>query len=125
MRRDLERIFRAGVAACLPERVLPPFLPERPPDGRTLLLAVGKAAGTMARAAETRLAGQVVGCAVVPHGTDADLDRVELFHAGHPVPDEASVAAGEHLIALAQSADRRDLVLVLLSGGASALAALP
>jgi len=125
MRRDLERIFRAGVEACLPERVLPPFLPEPPTDGRTLLLAVGKAAGTMARAAETRLAGQVVGCAVVPHGTDADLDRVELFHAGHPVPDEAGVAAGEHLIALAQSADRRDLVLVLLSGGASALAALP
>ena len=125
MRRDLERIFRAGVEACLPERVLPPFLPEAPPDGRTLLFAVGKAAGTMAKVAESRLARQVIGCAVVPHGTGAGLERVELFHAGHPVPDEASVAAGEHLIALAQSADRGDLVLVLLSGGASALAALP
>ena len=61
MRRDLERIFRAGVEACLPERVLPPFLPEAPPDGRTLLLALGKAAGTMAKVAESRLAGQVMG----------------------------------------------------------------
>jgi glycerate 2-kinase len=125
MRRDLERIFRAGVEACLPERVLPPFLPTPPPDGRTLLLALGKAAGTMARAAESRLSGQVIGCAVVPHGTDAGLERVELLHAGHPLPDEASVAAAKRLLALAGSAGPEDLVLVLLSGGASALAAIP
>jgi hydroxypyruvate reductase len=125
MRRDLERIFRAGVEACLPKRVLPPLLPEAPPNGRTILLAVGKAAAGMAQVADSRLAGTLTGCAVVPHGTEAALERVELIHAGHPIPDQASVAAAERLLALARSAGGDDLVLVLLSGGASALAALP
>ena len=125
MRRDLECIFRAGVEACLPDRVLPPFLPAPPQRSRTIVLALGKAAARMARVAETQMRGAVTGCAVVPHGTEAELERVELVHSGHPVPDAASLSAGERLIGLAQSAGPDDLVLVLLSGGASALASVP
>lgn len=117
MRHHLVQMFHAGIAACHPENVLPRFLPAEPP--RTIL-AIGKGAGEMARVAEARYPG-VGGLAVVPHGWRAALDRIELLHAGHPVPDERSVAAAERLLALAGDGG----ALVLLSGGASALACLP
>jgi hydroxypyruvate reductase len=62
---------------------------------------------------------------VAPHGTRASLRRIEFFTAAHPVPDAASVEAAERLLALAARAGPDDLVLVLLSGGASSLACLP
>lgn len=110
--------------ACLPERVLPPHLPE-PPAGRTILLALGKAAVPMARAAEARWRGPLSGLAVAPHGSGGTLERIERLAAAHPVPDESSVTAAGRLLALAREAGEDDLVLVLLSGGASALACLP
>lgn len=79
----------------------------------------------MARAVEAHWAGPLSGLAVVPHGGAAPLDRIECVTAGHPVPDEASVAAAQSLLRLAGEAGPDDLVLVLLSGGASALACLP
>lgn len=124
MRAHLERIFRAGVEACLPERVLPPHLPG-PPAGRVIVLAIGKAAAGMAEVAGAHFGAKASGIALVPHGTGGRLDRIALVHAGHPVPDAHSVAAAERLMALAAEAGADDLVLVLLSGGASALACLP
>jgi hydroxypyruvate reductase len=123
-RRDLEAIWRAGVGACLPARVLPPHLPE-PPRGRTILLAIGKAAVPMARAVEERWRGALGGLAVTRHGEAAPLGRIETMGAGHPLPDRASATAGERLLRLASAAGPDDLVLVLLSGGASALAVAP
>ena len=124
MREQLERVFRAGVEACHPTRILPPHLPE-PPAGETILLALGKAAGAMAEVAEAHFRTRLRGVAVMPHGVEAELERIELLRAAHPVPDEHSIAAAERLLALARSAGPDDLVLVLLSGGASALACLP
>lgn len=123
-RAHLEAIWRAGVAACLPERVVPAHLPEAP-KGRTILLALGKAAVPMARAVEEAWQGPLAGLAVTRRGAGAPLDRLEVMEAAHPVPDESSVAAAERLLALARDAGADDLVLVLLSGGASALACLP
>ena len=121
---DLEAIWRAGVEACLPHRVVPAHLPE-PPRGRTIVLAFGKAAVPMARAVEAHWSGALAGLAVTRYGSAGPLDRIEVLEAAHPVPDEAGVAAAERLLALAASAGPDDLVLVLLSGGASALACLP
>lgn len=123
-REHLEAIWRAGMEACLPERVLPPHLPE-PPPGRTIVLALGKAAVPMARAVEARWRGELSGLAVAPHGNEAALRRIETIGAAHPVPDASSVAAAGRLLALAEGAGESDLVLVLLSGGASSLACLP
>ena len=121
MRAHLTQMFQAGIAACHPRTALPPHLPKAE---RAIVLAIGKAAGEMAKVAEARYAA-VSGVAVVPHGVTADLKRIALLHAGHPIPDEASVAAAERLLALAGDARPDDLVLVLLSGGASALACAP
>jgi hydroxypyruvate reductase len=123
-RGHLEAIWRAGMAACLPARVLPPHLPE-PPPGRTFLLALGKAAVPMAGIVEAQWRGPLSGLAVTPRGTGAALRRIQVMPAAHPVPDESSVAAAERLLALARGAGEDDLVLVLLSGGASSLACLP
>jgi hydroxypyruvate reductase len=117
MRDHLVRMFQAGIAACHPATVLPRHLPAKPPP---VVLAIGKAAGAMARVAEAHYP-EVGGLAVVPHGWCADLARIDLLHAGHPIPDESSVAAAERLLALAGDGG----ALVLLSGGASALACLP
>lgn len=123
-REHLESIWRAGMEACLPERVVPPHLPE-PPPGRTLVLALGKAAVSMARSVEDRWRGPLTGLAVAPHEGGGTLERMEIISAAHPIPDQSSVAAAERLLAQAASAREDDLVLVLLSGGASSLACLP
>ena len=96
MRDHLSQLFHAGIGACLPETVLPPHLPaERP----RVVLAVGKGAGAMARVAEAHYPG-VSGLAVVPHGWEARLESIALLHAGHPIPDEASVAVRDSRLAL-------------------------
>lgn len=124
MRDHLVKMFQAGIAACHTEAVLPPQLPPRA-EGRLIVLALGKAAIAMARVAEAHYGGDIEGLAVAPHGTPGRLSALEIIHAGHPVPDEASVHAAERLLALAHSAGPGDFVLVLLSGGASSLACLP
>jgi len=120
----LEAIWRAGVEACAPARVVPAHLPERP-KGRTILLALGKAAVPMAATVERAWRGPLEGLAVAPHGETGRPARIDLVTAGHPLPDRAGLVAAERLLRFAQSAGPDDVVLVLLSGGASALACLP
>lgn len=124
MRDHLVRMFQAGIVASHPRTVLPAHLPPAP-EGRLILLALGKAAAEMAQVAEAHYGAKASGVAVVPYGVATTAKRIELLHAGHPIPDQSSVAAAERLIALAGQAGPDDLVLVLLSGGASALACLP
>lgn len=93
---------------------------------RNLLLGAGKAAAAMARGVESVL-GEALdgGLVVVKYGHVLPLRRVALREAAHPVPDEAGVAAARELEALALSAGPEDLVIVVLSGGASALLPAP
>lgn len=123
-RVELEAIFRAGVEACHPSRLLAPHLPA-PPAERTILLALGKGAAAMATAFEETWRGPLSGLCVTSHGTTASLERIGVMTSAHPVPDAASVESGRRLLALARDAGPDDLVVVLLSGGASALASLP
>jgi hydroxypyruvate reductase len=123
-REHLEAIWRAGVEACRPKRILAGHLPE-PPGRRTIVLALGKAAVPMSEAALEMWAGPISGIAVAPHGSSSPPAPIELVTASHPIPDAGSVAAAQRLMALAAEATADDLVLVLLSGGASSLACLP
>jgi glycerate 2-kinase len=105
---------------------LPPLLPQ-PPKGRVILLAAGKAAGSMAEVAEAfyldrlKLApGRLAGVAVARHGYGRPTRVVAMIEAGHPIPDAAGLEAADRALALADGAGTDDLVLVLMSGGASA-----
>jgi glycerate 2-kinase len=125
-RAFLEKLFRAAVAAAHPAACLPPLLPQ-PPAGRLILLAAGKAAGAMAETAEAfyldRLklaADRIAGAAVARHGYGRPTRVVQMIEAGHPIPDAAGLEAAERALQLAESATADDLVLVLMSGGASA-----
>ena len=121
----LEALFRAGVGAAQPSRCLPPNLPEPPQRGRLIVLAAGKGAGSLAAAAEGHYLARIAenrldGIAVTRHGYGRPTRRIAMVEAGHPVPDEAGLKGTERTLAFADAAGADDLVLVLLSGGASA-----
>lgn len=122
----LEGLFRTAVAAAHPATCLPSHLPE-PPLGRLILLAAGKAAGSMTEIAERHYLddaklpeARLAGLAVTRNGYGRPTRHIPLVEAGHPVPDRAGLEATEKTLALAGQAGADDLVLVLLSGGASA-----
>lgn len=117
-------MFRAAVDAALPSRVLPAHLP-RQPEGRTIVIGAGKAGGAMAQAVEARWSGPLDGIVVTRYGHALPCHRIEVVEASHPVPDEAGREAAERILALVQGHTRDDLVLCLISGGGSALMALP
>jgi hydroxypyruvate reductase len=123
----LIRGFDAAVAAADPVRVLADHWPA-PPQGRVVVLALGKAAVGMARAAveHYRPSGrQVGGVVVAPHDVATQVAGLEVVGAGHPVPDAGSLRGGERLLAAAATATEDDLALLLISGGGSALASRP
>ncbi|MFH1330648.1 MAG: DUF4147 domain-containing protein [Actinomycetota bacterium] len=94
------------------------------PKGRVFVLAFGKAAPAMAGAALDVLeCSEVAGVVASPAG--APVGPLEAVAAGHPLPDAGSLKAGRRLLDLAGEAGRHDLVLVLVSGGGSALAEVP
>lgn len=93
---------------------------------RILVAGAGKAAAPMAAACERLLGPRVSeGLIVVRDLPPRALRRIEVLQAGHPVPDRRGVAAARQIAALATSADAGDLLIFLLSGGASALLPLP
>ncbi len=123
----LDRLFETAIAVAHPGQCLPRHLPSPPPAGRLIVLAAGKAAGSMAEVAErhyldeTGLKPQRLhGLAVTRHGYGRPTRLIETIEAGHPVPDAAGLEATGRALALADAATADDLVLVLLSGGASA-----
>ncbi|EWY39740.1 hydroxypyruvate reductase [Skermanella stibiiresistens SB22] len=123
--RDLLRaMFDAAVDAALPEKVVPRHLPA-PPKGRTIVLGAGKASAAMAKAVEENWPGPIEGLIITRYGHGAPCERIEIVEASHPVPDAAGHAAAARVLKLAESAGPDDLVLFLISGGGSALLALP
>jgi glycerate 2-kinase len=125
-RRFLEGLFRTAVAAAHPAHCLIRYLPP-PPRGRLIVLAAGKAAGAMTEIVEAHYldagrldAARLLGLAVTRHGHGRPTRRVPVIEAGHPLPDQTGLKAAQKTLALAQQARADDLVLVLLSGGASA-----
>jgi glycerate 2-kinase len=93
---------------------------------RVYLLSVGKAGMRMAEAAlpfvNDKLAGGLV---ITKHASHPTLGRVAVIEAGHPLPDAHSLEAGQRVLDLLSRLTPRDLLICLISGGASALMAAP
>ena len=126
-RASLRDLFDAAVAAADPARCLPTWLPD-PPRGRTVIVGAGKAAAAMARAVEEHWRGdpqRLSGIVVTRYGHGAPTRRIEVVEASHPAPDEAGQQAAARVLAAVAGLTADDLVLVLLSGGGSALLAAP
>ena len=130
VRQTLSALFEAAYTTAHPATCLPPHLPPVPPGGRIIVIGAGKASAAMAVAAEDHYiaAGQadkISGLISTRHGFGLPTRIIEILEAGHPVPDANSIAGAKRAIELAKSAGPNDLVLCLLSGGASAIWSAP
>jgi glycerate 2-kinase len=122
----LEESFLAAVAAADPLKIVPPQLP-RPPRGKTLVVGAGKAAASMAAAVEATWPNDapLEGVVITRYGHGLSTTRIRVIEAGHPVPDEAGEQAAREILAAASALAPEDLLLVLVSGGGSALLSVP
>ena len=128
LRQDCEEIVRRAIAAVQPDAAVRRALEGKSfPAGRLVLVAAGKAAWSMARAAHDcvgeRLDGGIV---ITKHGhAQGPIGSLLIREAGHPVPDHGTFAATEEALALTSGVTEADTVLFLLSGGGSALFEAP
>ena len=120
----LKSMFQAAVDAALPSLCVPSHLPPRP-KGRTVIVGAGKASGAMAKALEEAWDGPLEGLVVTRYGYRVPTERLDVVEAAHPVPDAAGRDAAKRIYGLVQGLTKDDLVLCLISGGGSALLALP
>ncbi|HLX45583.1 MAG TPA: glycerate kinase [Bryobacteraceae bacterium] len=129
------RIFRSALKAADPERAVHRYVKL---DGKTLIVGrrryslsnfdriqvvgAGKASAAMARAVERTLGKRLAGGFVnVPHGSQVRTRKVELNESGHPIPDERGLSGARRIAEIAGAATERDLLICVISGGASAL----
>lgn len=124
-RQLLLDMVNAAVDAVSAEKCLPAFLPHPTPHGRTIVIGAGKGAAAMAQAVERHWQGDMAGLVVTRYGHGADCKRIEVVEAAHPVPDEAGRRAAARMMDMVRNLTENDLVLCLISGGGSALLALP
>jgi glycerate 2-kinase len=140
MRRDAEAIFLAGVKAVNAREAIQRHCRLQGGDhldidgkiydlatvDRLIVVGGGKAASIMAQAMEDLLGNRIDdGLICVKYGHTAPLNRIRTVEAGHPLPDANGAAAAHQIFGLVQSATEKDLVVVLLTGGASALLPCP
>lgn len=126
-REQLRELHRAALDAAHAGRALERALAASDlGPGPFVLLAAGKAACAMAEAAERALGARIArGAVTTKHGHARPVARCAVREAGHPLPDAASESAGREALALAETLGPREELLVLLSGGASALWCAP
>lgn len=137
MRQHALEMFQASIAAVHPARLMPAGIAIREDvlqiAGEVLKLknvrnifvvGAGKASAAMAFEAERILGNRITGGLIVTkYGHAEPLQRIRCIEAGHPLPDVNSILAGEMVLDLLQQARENDIVIALISGGASALLA--
>ena len=127
MRSDAEKIYTGAINACLPDAAVKEALSNfKAPAGKLVLVAIGKAAHRMALAAEKVLTERKIkldsGIVITKYGhSTGDIAGVEIYEAGHPLPDESGIRATERALELTSNLSENDCVLFLISGGGSAL----
>lgn len=127
LRRDAETIVNESIREVQPDKAVVRALEENPLGGRIRLVAVGKAAWQMAKAAAGFLGDKLErGIVVTKYGhVQGEISGVECYEGGHPVPDEGSFRGTRKALKLTEGLTSEDTVLFLLSGGGSALFELP
>ena len=124
LREDANRVMQAALTAALPDTAVAKALDGADlGPGKLILVAAGKAAWQMAKAAVDHLGDRIDGGVVVTKydHSKGPLGNLDIFEAGHPVPDENSFRATQAAIDAVSGLNKEDTVLFLLSGGGSAL----
>jgi glycerate 2-kinase len=122
----LRDLFDSALAAARPATCLGPYIAQlQPTKGRTIVIGAGKASAAMARAVEEQWPHPLEGLVVTRYGYGEACKRIEIVEAAHPVPDDKGRAAAGRMLDKVKGLRPDDLVLCLISGGASALLALP
>ena len=127
LRKDAETIIADSIREGQPDSAVIRALKETTLNGKIKLVAAGKAAWQMAKAASNYLGERLEqGIVITKYGhVRGELPRIRCCEAGHPVPDEGSFDAARKALALTENLTKDDTVLFLLSGGGSALFELP
>lgn len=127
LRKDAETIIADSIREVQPDSAVIRALKETTLNGKIKLVAAGKAAWQMAKAASNYLGERLEqGIVITKYGhVRGELPRIRCCEAGHPVPDEGSFDAARKALALTENLSKDDTVLFLLSGGGSALFELP
>ena len=124
LRTDANKVIESALAAALPDTAVKKALQELDfSGGKLLLVAIGKAAWSMAKAA-TDILGEQIDDGVIITKYDhskGELPNIKIYEAGHPIPDDNSFNATEQAIQLVSGLSSEDKVLFLISGGGSAL----
>lgn len=124
-RAALRAVFAAAIAAADPRAMLSQHLPPRP-TGRCVVVGAGKSAALMAAALEAAWPDvELSGVVVTRYEHATPTSRIEVIEAAHPVPDANSERAARRILGAVQGLGPDDLVIALMSGGGSALLALP
>ncbi len=126
MREDARYIVDRAIETVLPERAVSKALEGLGLRGKIFMLAIGKAAWRMASSARERLGETLkTGVVITKYGHSfGDIPGIEVFEAGHPLPDENTLKATARALEMLQG-EEYDSVLFLVSGGGSSLFELP
>lgn len=138
-RQDALKIFESALESVQPQQVVDQSLTvgteavsvddhtvSLSEDSRIWVFGIGKASARMAESIESRLYNCIHdGLIIVPYGTDSELEIIQTFEAAHPLPDANSYACSLELISMLKQVHPDDVVVFLLSGGASALSCIP
>jgi glycerate 2-kinase len=143
-RDDLKKIYTAAISSVDPNRAIEARVKRRggrlklytnaglfrkvnlKDFDRILVVGAGKAAAPMAKAIEGIAGDRITGGLVcVKQGYTAELSKIRIIEASHPVPDARGMKAAEEILDILKSAGTRDLVISLISGGGSSLLPLP
>ena len=121
------RILSAVLDAVEPGKIVRDFLATAtlPPHQRIFLLGIGKASEPMTLAATDVLPYFTDALIVTKHASRPDFNRITVMEAGHPIPDQRSLAAGQAALDFVSQLNADDLLICLISGGGSALVTAP
>jgi glycerate 2-kinase len=128
LRDNAQAILQAALRAADPRAVCRDWAKNRfqAPRGRVFVVGAGKASAAMAQGIEEELGAQISGGLInVKYEHTVPLERIELNECGHPIPDEKGADGARRIAAIAEQAQEGDVVICLISGGASALLPYP